>query len=186
MCVIKQPSVTFFGCVYERDGTHPNHAKISTVYNMPPADTATGLQKFLSMVTYLSPFVSSFHPSLPLSMKYTRRAQDSHGMNHTVKPLTLWNTWSAHMTLCTSTSISPSQSRLMLHRKALVSFYFKKATQWPLPLKSLKPNRAVLCQQRSWNVWLCSWCWIFPHIFSHAFAVESDHSPFCRSSWRTL
>ena len=58
-CVFKQPSMTFFGCVYDKDGAYPDPAKVSVVQNMPPSETPTQLKMFLSMVTYLSPFLPS-------------------------------------------------------------------------------------------------------------------------------
>ena len=35
-CIVKQPSVTFLGCVCDKDGAHPDPAKVSTVHNMSP------------------------------------------------------------------------------------------------------------------------------------------------------
>ena len=50
-CAVKQPSLTFFGDVYDRDGTQPDPAKVSAVHDLPPPETPTHLHKFLSMVT---------------------------------------------------------------------------------------------------------------------------------------
>ena len=59
-CAVKQPSITFFGCVYDKQGEHADPAKVSAVHNMPP-ETLTQTQMFPGMVTYLSLFM----PSLP-------------------------------------------------------------------------------------------------------------------------
>ena len=59
MCVFKQPSVTYFGCVYDMDREHLDSTKASTVHNMPLLETPTQLQKVLIIVIYQSPFVSS-------------------------------------------------------------------------------------------------------------------------------
>ena len=58
-CVVKQLYITFSACIYDANGAHSDPGKVSTVHNMPVPKTATQLQKFLSMVTYLSPFVPS-------------------------------------------------------------------------------------------------------------------------------
>ena len=58
-CEGKQDSVTFFGTVYNADGTHPDHQKVHAVHQMPPPETPSQLQQFLGMVTYLSPFIPS-------------------------------------------------------------------------------------------------------------------------------
>ena len=58
-CAVKQTSVVFFGCVYDATGVHPDPKKVSTVYTLLAPKTATQLQKFLRLVTYLSPFIPS-------------------------------------------------------------------------------------------------------------------------------
>ena len=66
-CAVKQPSVKFFGWIYDKDGAHPDPSKVAAIHNMPAPETPSQLQKFLGMVTYLSSFVpslSSFTASL--------------------------------------------------------------------------------------------------------------------------
>ena len=58
-CAVKQSSIVFFRCVYDANGAHPDPKKISAVHKMPVPETATQLQKFLGLVTYLSPFIPS-------------------------------------------------------------------------------------------------------------------------------
>ena len=50
-CAVKQASIVFFIWVYDTTGVHPDLEKVSV---------ATQLQKFLRLVTYLSPFTPSF------------------------------------------------------------------------------------------------------------------------------
>ena len=45
--------MTFFGCVYEKNGANHNPAMVSAMYNMYPQETPTQLKQFLSIVTYL-------------------------------------------------------------------------------------------------------------------------------------
>ena len=56
---VKQTSVVFFRCVYDATGAHPDPEKVSGVHKMPAPKTATKLQKFLGLVTYLLPFIPS-------------------------------------------------------------------------------------------------------------------------------
>ena len=65
-CAIKQPSIKFFGWIYDKDGTHPDPSKVTAIHNMPAPETPSQPQKFLGMVTYLSPFVPSLSFSAPL------------------------------------------------------------------------------------------------------------------------
>ena len=48
-----------FGWVYDAKGAHPDPEKVSAVHMMPAHETATQLQKFLGLVTYLSSFIPS-------------------------------------------------------------------------------------------------------------------------------
>ena len=66
-CAVKQPSIKFFGWINDKDSTHQDPSKVTTIHNMLASEMASQLQKFLGMVTYLSPFVpslSSFTVSL--------------------------------------------------------------------------------------------------------------------------
>ena len=58
-CAVKQPSIKFFGWIYDKEGAHSDPSKVAAIHNMPAPDTPAQLQKFLGMVTYLSPFVPS-------------------------------------------------------------------------------------------------------------------------------
>ena len=65
-CAVKQSSIVFFVCVYDTNGAHPDPKKVSAVHKMPSPETATQLQKFLRLVTYLSPFITSLSFTTPL------------------------------------------------------------------------------------------------------------------------
>ena len=58
-CAVNQTSVVFFRCVYDATGAHPDPEKVSAVHKMLAPKTATQLQKFLRLLTYLSPFIPS-------------------------------------------------------------------------------------------------------------------------------
>ena len=54
---VKVPAVNFFGCLYNANGVHPDLEKVNAVHALPAPTNVTELQEFLSMVTYLSPFI---------------------------------------------------------------------------------------------------------------------------------
>ena len=58
-CAVKQTSTAFFRCVSDANGGHPDPEMVSAVYKMPAPRTAAQLQKFLGLVTYLSPLILS-------------------------------------------------------------------------------------------------------------------------------
>ena len=53
----KGPSHKLLGCLYGANGVHPDPEKVNAVYALPAPTNVTDLQEFLSMVTYLSPFI---------------------------------------------------------------------------------------------------------------------------------
>ena len=53
----KAPAITFFGCLYNANGVHSDLEKVNAVHALPAPTNVTELQEFLSMVTYLSPFI---------------------------------------------------------------------------------------------------------------------------------
>ncbi len=61
---IKAPSVSFFSCLYDKDGIHPDPAKVADIKNMPAPMNVTQLQQFLGMATYMSPFIADLSPEL--------------------------------------------------------------------------------------------------------------------------
>lgn len=56
-CKIKEPQVKFYGSIYDKDGVRPDTAKIEAINSIPTPHDVTGLQRFLGMITYLSPFI---------------------------------------------------------------------------------------------------------------------------------
>ena len=54
---VKAPAVNFFGCLYNANGVHLDLEKVDTVHALPASMNVTELQEFLSMVTYLTPFI---------------------------------------------------------------------------------------------------------------------------------
>ena len=56
-CEVKNNSVKFFGCVYDKHGADPDPSKVSAIKEMPAPQNKGELQSFLGMVTYLSPFI---------------------------------------------------------------------------------------------------------------------------------
>ena len=54
---VKAPAINFFGCLYDTIGVHPDPEKVDAVHALPAPMNVTELQEFLSMVTYLSPFI---------------------------------------------------------------------------------------------------------------------------------
>ena len=54
---VKAPAINFFGCLHNANGVHPDLEKVNAVHALPSPKNVTELQEFLSMVTYLSPFI---------------------------------------------------------------------------------------------------------------------------------
>ena len=54
---VQTPLVKFFGCLYDESGVHPDPVKVDAVHALPTPTNITGLQEFLGMVIYPSPFI---------------------------------------------------------------------------------------------------------------------------------
>ena len=54
---VKAPAINFFGFLYNANDVHPDLEKVDAVHVLPAPTNVTKLQEFLSMVTYLSPFI---------------------------------------------------------------------------------------------------------------------------------
>ena len=54
---VKAPAINFFGCLYDANGVHLDPGKVDAVHALPAPSNITELQEFLSMMTYLSPFI---------------------------------------------------------------------------------------------------------------------------------
>ena len=85
---VKEPSLTFLGCVYDKNWTHPVPAKFSVVHNLPPKRHHHSSRSSLAWSYYYHYLCLDFHPSLYLSVNCSRKAWCSNGINHTRKPLT--------------------------------------------------------------------------------------------------
>ena len=137
-CAVKQTSVAFFRCVHDANETHPDPEKVSAFHKMPAPETATQLQKFLRLVTYLSPFITSSSsftaPLHGLLKKGTEFSGTTPIRKHLIKP----NQWFARIPHCgTLMSANLSLSKLIHPTKAYVLPSFKMAAQLPLLPKLL-------------------------------------------------
>ena len=56
-CHIKQSCVSFFGNRYTPDGIKPDPDKVRDIRNMPSPQSKEDVQRFLGLLTYLSPFI---------------------------------------------------------------------------------------------------------------------------------
>ena len=56
---VKAQAISFFGCLYDANGIHPDLGKVDAVHALPAPTNVTKLQEFLGLVTYLSPFIPS-------------------------------------------------------------------------------------------------------------------------------
>ena len=65
-CHIKESQVKFFGVIYDKNGAHPDPAKVDAIQSINNPSNQTQLQEFLGMVTYIC------HPSF-LSWQSTQR-----------------------------------------------------------------------------------------------------------------
>ena len=56
-CAIKSPQISFFGTIYDEKGVHPDPNKVEDIKMLPTPESATQLQEFLGIITYMGSFV---------------------------------------------------------------------------------------------------------------------------------
>ena len=56
-CDIKQPSISFFGQIYDKDGVRPNPKRVEAIAAIEAPASVSELQQFLGIATYMSPFI---------------------------------------------------------------------------------------------------------------------------------
>ena len=54
---MKAQAISFFGCLFDANGVHPDPGKVDAVHALPAPTNVTKLQGFLGLVMYLSPFI---------------------------------------------------------------------------------------------------------------------------------
>ena len=56
-CAIKTAQISFFGTIYDEKGVHPDPKKVEDIKVLPIPESATQLQEFLGIITYMGYFV---------------------------------------------------------------------------------------------------------------------------------
>ena len=66
-CAIKTSSLTFFGLRFDKDGVHPDPARILAIKQITSPENPQALREFLGIATYMSPFTKDLaHHATPL------------------------------------------------------------------------------------------------------------------------
>ena len=65
-CLIKERSVSFFGLIYGIAGIKPDPERIRDLQDIPPPRDMKGLQQFLGLKTFLSPFIRNLSEKAPM------------------------------------------------------------------------------------------------------------------------
>ena len=164
-CALKQPSIKFFGWIYDKDSAHPDPSKVAAIHNMPAPETPSQLLKFLGMVTYLSPFVPSLSSFMvPLCGLLKKRCWVHLEWNI---PICLWlsqepSMFWHHFALCWHLQASHHPSQCLKEGP-----WSCPSTGWVpccLCIQSTNPHWTMLCQYRAWATHLHFWCRAVPHI----------------------
>ena len=178
-CAVRQDSVNFFGCVYDANGAHPDPGKVTAVHAMTPPESPAQLQKFLGMVTYLSPFVpslSTFTAPLRELLKKDREFT--------------WNSTyqeafdKVKQIVCKDTTLryfdvrKPVTLQVDASKKGLGAALLQEGRPVAFASKALTP-----VEQRYANIEREMLACVFgaerfhTYVFGRAFTVESDHKP---------
>ena len=178
-CAIKQAINQIFGWIYDKDGAHPDPSKVAAIYNMLTPETPSQLQEFLSMVTYLSPFVpslSSFTASLcgllkkDVEFTWNETYQDAFD---SIKSLVCSDTTLCNFNICRPVIIQVDASKkglgaAILQDRCPVAFASKVLTSTEQCYTNIE------CELLTCVFGAEQFCTYF---FGHKFTVESDCKP---------
>ena len=177
-CAVKQPSIKFFGWIYDRDGAHPDPSKVAAIHNMPAPETPSQLQKFLGMVTYLSPFVPSLSFTAPLHGLLKKDAEFIWNETYqdafdSVKSLVCSDTTLCYFDVCRPVIIQVDASK-----KGLGAALPQDGCPVAFTSKVLTPTKQCYVNIKH-ELLTCVFGaeWFCTYIFSHKFTIESDHKP---------
>ena len=149
-CAVKQNSVVFFRYVYDANGTHPDPEKVSAVHKMLAPETVTQLQKFLRLVTYLSPFIPSLYsliaPPCELLKKGTKFIWNNSYQEafDKVKSMAYKVTTLRYFDVCKPVTVQVDESQ-----KGLGAILLQDGHQVGLCFQSSYTCGAVLCQHKT-------------------------------------
>ena len=79
---VKAQAVNFFGCLYDANGVHLDPGKVNAVHALPAPTNVTEFQKFLGLVTYLSPFIPGLS-TLTAPLQELLKKDTDFSWNHT-------------------------------------------------------------------------------------------------------
>ena len=187
-CAVKHNSVVFFGCVYDATGAHPDPEKVNTVHKMRAPKTTTQLQKFLRLVTYLSPLIpslSSFTTPLCRLLKkgtefvWNNTYQEAFDKVKLLicKDTTLWY-FNVHKPVTVQVNISSKGLGAALLQDGNPVVFISKTL---MPVEQCYAN--IECELHT-----CVFGaeWFHTYVFGHAFTIESDPKPLEQTNIKNL
>ena len=171
------PSV--FGCVYDANGAHLDLEKVSAVPKVLAPETATQLQMFLRLVTYLSSFIPSLSSThIPMwAAEERNRILLEQLLSWSIQQSQIRDLQGYHTVVLWHLQ-AMSLSKSMHPKKAQVLPSFRMDAQLPL-----LPKLLHLCEQYYANIeckpltYVFGAEWFHTYVFGCAFTVESDYKP---------
>ena len=178
-CAIKQPSIKFFGWIYDKEGALPDPSKVAAIHNMPAPDSSTQLQKFLGMVTYLSPFVPSLSSfTAPLCGLLKKDAEFTWNKMYqdaldSVKSLVCSNTTLHYFGVC-----RPVIIQVNAYQKGLVAALLQDGCPVAFASKALTSTEQCYANIEC-ELLACVFGaeWFCTYVYGCKFTIESDHKP---------
>ena len=72
-CEIKVPTIKFFGCLYDKEGIHPDPEKIQALQSLPAPQNCNEVQQFLGLAQYMAPFIPKLADNTETLRALTRK-----------------------------------------------------------------------------------------------------------------
>ena len=84
-CFIKEKPITFFGLVWDENGSHPDPDKCDQIKNKPTPRNCEELMQFLGLIQYLSPCIPLLSTKKHLYDHSSKKIVPGHGIRDKIK-----------------------------------------------------------------------------------------------------
>ncbi|XP_054769307.2 uncharacterized protein K02A2.6-like [Lytechinus pictus] len=178
-CDVKLPQVKFFGCLYDKEGVHPDPSKIADITSLPTPSCLKELQQFLGMVQYMSPFIPKLAENAETLRALTRK--DSVWQWTPSHQKSFEHLKSLVSSMCTLTYFDPSKPTTIqvdASTRGLGAALLQEGKPVAFASKALTDTESRYANIEREMLAVVFGCTRFhTYVYGAKFTVESDHKP---------
>lgn len=178
-CVIKQPSIKFYGLICNGSGIQPDPDKVSALKQMAPPTCVQELQSFLGMATYMSPFIKNASSlTAPLRDLTTKDSEFEWSASHQRAFDSIKSAICEEVTLAYFDPQKPITLQVDSSLKGLGAALIQEGKPVAFASKALTETESRYANIERELLAVVYGCERFhTYLYGQSFTVESDHKP---------